>query len=160
MEGWTWKALCNEVPFRFGKNLASGGIRTHDAPDPKSGVLTARPRGHFSLICHANDAIRNIPCHGIPTPYPTCISLPFSTYLPYPILPNLYSYLYSTQPYSTLSHPILPDPNLSYSTIPYTQPPTYTIPLSLPSLSYLYVPTFPTQSQSYLTLLYPYPTPI
>ena len=23
MEGWTWKALCNEAPFRFGKNLAS-----------------------------------------------------------------------------------------------------------------------------------------
>ena len=28
MEGWTWKALCNEAPFRFGKNLASSGIRT------------------------------------------------------------------------------------------------------------------------------------
>ena len=23
MGGWTWKALCNEAPFRFGKNLAS-----------------------------------------------------------------------------------------------------------------------------------------
>ena len=30
MEGWTWKALYNEVPFRFGKNLASSGIRTRD----------------------------------------------------------------------------------------------------------------------------------
>ena len=30
MEGWTWKALCNEVPFRFGKNLVSSGIRTRD----------------------------------------------------------------------------------------------------------------------------------
>ena len=30
MEGWTWKALCNEAPFRFGKNLASSGIRTRD----------------------------------------------------------------------------------------------------------------------------------
>ena len=28
MEGWTWKALCNEAPFMFGKNLASSGIRT------------------------------------------------------------------------------------------------------------------------------------
>ena len=26
MERWTWKALCNEAPFRFGKNLASSGI--------------------------------------------------------------------------------------------------------------------------------------
>ena len=30
MEGWIWKALCNEAPFRFGKNLASSGIRTRD----------------------------------------------------------------------------------------------------------------------------------
>ena len=45
IEGWTWKALCNEAPFRFGKNRASSGIRTCD---PKSGVLTARPRGRFS----------------------------------------------------------------------------------------------------------------
>ena len=30
MEGWTWKALCNEMPFRFGKNLASSRIRTRD----------------------------------------------------------------------------------------------------------------------------------
>ena len=30
MEGWTWKALCSEAPFRFGKNLASSGIRTRD----------------------------------------------------------------------------------------------------------------------------------
>ena len=30
MEGWTWKVLCNEAPFRFGKNLASSGIRTRD----------------------------------------------------------------------------------------------------------------------------------
>ena len=27
-EGWTWQALCNDVPFRFGKNLTSSGIRT------------------------------------------------------------------------------------------------------------------------------------
>ena len=26
----TWKALCNEVPSRFGKNLSSSGIRTRD----------------------------------------------------------------------------------------------------------------------------------
>ena len=26
MEGWIWKALCNEAPFRYGKNLASSGI--------------------------------------------------------------------------------------------------------------------------------------
>ena len=39
MEGWTWKALCNEAPFKFEKNLASGWIRTHD---PKLGALTAR----------------------------------------------------------------------------------------------------------------------
>ena len=24
-DGWKWKALCNEAPFRFGKNLASNG---------------------------------------------------------------------------------------------------------------------------------------
>ena len=30
MEGWTWKALCNETPFRFRKNLASSGIWTRD----------------------------------------------------------------------------------------------------------------------------------
>ena len=45
MEGWTWKALYNEAPFRFGKNLASSGIRTRD---PKSEELTARPRGRFN----------------------------------------------------------------------------------------------------------------
>ena len=28
MEGWTWKALCNEAPFRFWKNVASSGMRT------------------------------------------------------------------------------------------------------------------------------------
>ena len=30
MEGWIWKALCNEAPFKFGKNLASSRIRTRD----------------------------------------------------------------------------------------------------------------------------------
>ena len=30
MEGWTWKALCNETPFRFEKNIAPSGIRTRD----------------------------------------------------------------------------------------------------------------------------------
>ena len=30
MEGWTWKALCNEAPFRFGNNLASSEIRTRN----------------------------------------------------------------------------------------------------------------------------------
>ena len=29
MAGWTWKVLCNEAPFNFGKNLASSGIQTH-----------------------------------------------------------------------------------------------------------------------------------
>ena len=33
MEGWTWKALCNETPIRLGKNLASIGIRTRDPVD-------------------------------------------------------------------------------------------------------------------------------
>ena len=28
MEGWTWKDMCNEAPFRIGKNLACCGIRT------------------------------------------------------------------------------------------------------------------------------------
>ena len=28
MGGWTWKVLCNEASFRFGKNLASSGIQT------------------------------------------------------------------------------------------------------------------------------------
>ena len=40
MEGWTWKALCNEAPFRFGKNLASSEIRTRDP-------ITVRQRGRF-----------------------------------------------------------------------------------------------------------------
>ena len=40
MEGWTWKAQCNEAPSRFGKNLASSGIRTRDP-------VTARPLGRF-----------------------------------------------------------------------------------------------------------------
>ena len=39
-QGWTWKAMCNEVAFRFGKNLAFSGIQTRD---PKLGVLTAWP---------------------------------------------------------------------------------------------------------------------
>ena len=30
MDGRTWKALCNEVPSMFGKNLSSSGIRTRD----------------------------------------------------------------------------------------------------------------------------------
>ena len=30
IEGWKWKALCNEAPFRFGKNLASSIIRTRN----------------------------------------------------------------------------------------------------------------------------------
>ena len=30
MEGWAWKALCNEAPFRFEKKLSSSRIRTHD----------------------------------------------------------------------------------------------------------------------------------
>ena len=47
MEGWTWKAVCNEVPFRFGKNIASSGIGTRDL---KSGALTAQPRGRFIHI--------------------------------------------------------------------------------------------------------------
>ena len=43
MEGWPWKALCNEAPFRFGKNLASSAIRTRD---PWSEVGSANPLGH------------------------------------------------------------------------------------------------------------------
>ena len=39
MDGRTWKALCNEVPSMFGKNLSSSGIRTRD---PWSEVGTAR----------------------------------------------------------------------------------------------------------------------
>ena len=31
IEGWTWKALCNEAPFRFGKILASSWIRIRDS---------------------------------------------------------------------------------------------------------------------------------
>ena len=30
MEGWTWKAMCNEAPFRFGENLASSGNQTRN----------------------------------------------------------------------------------------------------------------------------------
>ena len=30
MEGWTWRGLCNEAPFRFGNNLTSNRIRTRD----------------------------------------------------------------------------------------------------------------------------------
>ena len=29
-DGWSWKALCNEAPFRFGQNLTSNGILTWD----------------------------------------------------------------------------------------------------------------------------------
>ena len=31
IKGWTWKALCNEAPFRFRKILASSWIRTRDS---------------------------------------------------------------------------------------------------------------------------------
>ena len=31
IEKWTWQALCNEAPFRFGKILASSCIRTRDS---------------------------------------------------------------------------------------------------------------------------------
>ena len=31
IEGWTWKALCNEASFRFGKILASSWIGTRDS---------------------------------------------------------------------------------------------------------------------------------
>ena len=48
MEGWTWRALCSEVSFRFGKNLASSGIWTSG---PKSGTLTAQPRRCFRFMC-------------------------------------------------------------------------------------------------------------
>ena len=50
MERWTWKALCNEVLFRFGKNLASSEIWTRDPSEPKSGALTARPHGRFYIV--------------------------------------------------------------------------------------------------------------
>ena len=33
---WTWKALCNETPFRFGKNLDSTGIRTRDPKESRN----------------------------------------------------------------------------------------------------------------------------
>ena len=31
IDGWTWKALCNEMLFRFRKILSSSWIRTHDS---------------------------------------------------------------------------------------------------------------------------------
>ena len=43
MEGETWRALCSEMPFRFGKNLASIGIRTRDPMAVT--VVTTLPRG-------------------------------------------------------------------------------------------------------------------
>ena len=58
--------LCNEAPFRFGKNLASR--------DPKSGALTARPRGRFKTRKDSNGTLyiekcfQNESCrHGINT---------------------------------------------------------------------------------------------
>ena len=48
MEGWTWKALCNEVPFREESRLQQdSNLRPRD---PKSGALTARPRWCFGYI--------------------------------------------------------------------------------------------------------------
>ena len=42
MDGWAWRALCNGTPFRFGKNLASSGIRTRDLV-----IRSREPRGRF-----------------------------------------------------------------------------------------------------------------
>ena len=42
-EGWTWMALRNEAPFRFGKNLASSEIQTRDLSG--GGVHSERGQG-------------------------------------------------------------------------------------------------------------------
>ena len=52
------KALYNEAPFRFGKNHASSGRPR----DPKSGALTARPRG-CSKTSHLEDYVNLILKH-------------------------------------------------------------------------------------------------
>ena len=60
MEGWTWKALCNEAPFRFGKNLASSGIRTRDP------VIRSRerlPLGHVDASKDRNPRVQVLQAH-------------------------------------------------------------------------------------------------
>ena len=59
MEGWTWKALCNEAPFRFGKNLTSSEIRNRD-PVIWSRKLTVRPRGRFTPKWDFNKLVNSI----------------------------------------------------------------------------------------------------
>ena len=50
MEGWTWKALCNEAPFRFGQNLACSGIPTTDP------LVRSRERCHADASVKIGDA--------------------------------------------------------------------------------------------------------
>ena len=65
MEGWTWKALCNEATFRFGKNLASSGIRTRDPvirsrelSNADASDLKARTWTHSRSRCRTDCAAR------------------------------------------------------------------------------------------------------
>ena len=50
MEGWTSKALRNEVTFMFGKTLASSGIQTCDCSDTWSLLFVLRFYGTFYTI--------------------------------------------------------------------------------------------------------------
>ena len=51
IEGWTWKTLCNEAPFRFGNVLASSRIRTRDS------VIRSRNfQGNQTLTCDILEA--------------------------------------------------------------------------------------------------------
>ena len=70
MEGWTWKALCNEVTFRFGKNLASSGIGTRDPVirsrelgNADASDLKARTWTHSRSRCRTDCAARLVFAH-------------------------------------------------------------------------------------------------
>ena len=81
MEWWTWKTLCNEMLFRFGKNLT--GIRTRSLVFRSQGPLTTRPHGtvwfHHMVMCSKDsDWIANsigpdqtvyVGLHNLPKPF-------------------------------------------------------------------------------------------
>ena len=52
MEGRTWKALCNEVPSMFGKNLSSSGIRTRDPVIRSWDRSEAKTEAYYITIIH------------------------------------------------------------------------------------------------------------
>ena len=62
MEGWTWKALCNEAPFWVREESRLQRDLNPWPHDPKSGALTPRPRGRFprKTCGRAEDWSRNL----------------------------------------------------------------------------------------------------